>query len=163
MQIDVVILPTLLLPAHLSDRVVVVFDVLRATTTMSAALAAGVREIRAFGDLGSAQSASAAFEGDKVLCGEINAVRPPGFDLGNSPAAFTAAKHAGRTVFMSTTNGTRAIVAARAAERMFIGALVNAAVTGRAVAKLGRDVTLLCSGTAGEVSAEDILGAGAVL
>ena len=163
MRVDVVLLPNHLEPRHLDGRTVVVFDVLRATTTTAAALAAGVAEIRVFGSLADASRAAAAHPGEQILCGEANCLPPPGFDLGNSPGAFRADRHAGRTVYMSTTNGTRAIVAARAAPALLTAALVNAAAAARSLAKMRNDVTLLCSGTGGAVAMEDVLGAGAVL
>ena len=163
MDVKVVLLPRDLRPADLEGHSVVVFDVLRATTTMTAALAAGVREIRVFGDLESARRAAGAFHGPHLLCGEANCLPPPGFDLGNSPSAFNHDDHAGRVAFMSTTNGTRAILAARGARAIFTGALVNAAAVARAAATGGRPVTLLCAGTGGEVALEDLIGAGAVL
>src|SRR4051794_23061254 len=163
MDVKVVLLPRDLRPADLDGRSVVVFDVLRATTTMTAALSAGVREIRVFGDLESARRAAEAFQGPRLLCGEVNCLPPPGFDCGNSPGAFNRAAHAGRIAFMSTTNGTRAILAARGARAIFTGALVNAAAVARAAAAGGRPVTLLCAGTGGEVALEDLIGTGAVL
>jgi 2-phosphosulfolactate phosphatase len=133
---------------------------------MAAALAAGVREIRVFGDIAAARAAAAAFEGPparRLLCGEENCHRPAGFDLGNSPAAFDAKTCAGRVAFMSTTNGTRAILAARGARALLVGALVNAGAVARAAAALQLPVTLLCAGTNGQVAMEDLIGAGAVL
>lgn len=162
MNADVILLPKDLDAACLTDRAVAVFDVLRATTSITAALAAGVAEVRVFGDLDSCLSAAAAFAGPKLTCGERHTVAPPGFDLGNSPGQFTA-DHAGRTVFMTTTNGTKAIVAARTAPVMVTAALVNATAAARRLAASGRDVTLLCSGSDGAASLEDTLGAGAVL
>jgi len=163
MKLDVILLPQLLRPEHLSGRAVVVFDVIRATTTMNSALAAGVKEIRVFGDLDAAARSARDCAVPHLLCGERNAEKPPGFDLGNSPAVFTPELHRGQTLLMSTTNGTRAILAARGAARMFVGAIVNAGAAAAALLDVGRDVTLLCAGTEGEISAEDILGAGAVI
>jgi 2-phosphosulfolactate phosphatase len=167
MDADVVLLPGDLRPAHLDGRLVVVFDVLRATTSMAAALAAGVSEIRVFGSLDAARAAAgdAGDDWSRLLCGEENCLPPPGFDLGNSPGAFTPALHAGRVVYMSTTNGTRAIVAAREAPVVLTGALVNAGAVARAIAESwpGLDLTLLCAGTGGAVALEDVVGAGAVL
>ena len=163
MNLDVVLLPKHLEPRHLDGRTVVVFDVLRATTTMAAALAAGVEEIRVFGSLDEAARAAAAHPGARILCGEENCLPPAGFDLGNSPGAFRRELHAGRTAYMSTTNGTRAIVAARGARTVFAGALVNASAVARAVAAAGADVTLLCAGTGGAAAMEDVIGAGAVM
>ena len=163
MQIDVVLLPRELSPALLTGRAVVVFDVLRATTTMTAALAAGVKEIRIFGDLDSAMAAGRASKEPHLLCGEQHAVKPPGFDLGNSPGAFAQDIHRDTILFMSTTNGTKAILAAKGSAAMFTGALVNARAVARALADTALDVTLLCSGTEGFVCTEDTLGAGAVI
>jgi 2-phosphosulfolactate phosphatase len=162
MQIQTVILPRELDVASIADRTVVVFDVLRATTSMTAALAAGVKEIRIFDSLEGAMTAVNAFDQPRLLCGERNTLPPAGFDLGNSPGQFNSS-HAGKTVFMSTTNGTRAIVAARSAGALFIGALVNAAAVARKVLAEGKNVTLLCAGSDGHPSMEDLLGSGAVI
>ncbi len=163
MKLDVVLLPRDLRPEHLAGRSVVVFDVLRATTSMTAALSAGVKEIRIFGNLDAALAAGHAFQGPHLLCGERNALKPPGFDLGNSPGAFNRELHQGMTLLMSTTNGTVAILAARGASTVLTGALANADAVARALIHIGSDITLLCAGTEGNVSTEDVLGAGAVI
>lgn len=162
-RIDVVVLPRELQPAHLQDNAVVVFDVLRATTTMTAALGAGVAEIRIFPDIDSAVAAAASCHEPHILCGERKAVKPPGFDLGNSPGAFSPDLHRDKIVFMTTTNGTHAIIAAAGARAIFTGALTNAQAVAKAAAATGLKVTLLCSGTEGFISTEDLLGAGAVI
>ena len=162
MQADVVLLPRDLDPQSIRDRAVVVFDVLRATTSMTAALAAGVKEIRIFPDLDAARHAAAVFPGRRLLCGESACLAPPGFDLGNSPGQFLP-DHAGATLFMCTTNGTRAIIAARTAPLVLTGALVNAAAVAERLIRKRLDVVLLCAGTNGRVAMEDLLSAGAVL
>jgi 2-phosphosulfolactate phosphatase len=162
MKVEVVQLPRFLQARHLVDRAVVVFDVLRATTTMTAALAVGVDEIRVFGSIAEAQVAAGGFTGERLLCGEVQCLPPEGFDLGNSPGVFCS-DHRGRTLFMSTTNGTRAIVAAREAPLILAGCLLNAHAVAEALHAAGRDVTLLCAGTDGEVAPEDVIGAGAVI
>lgn len=162
LQVDVVLRPADLTESQVLDRTVVVFDVLRATTTMAAALAAGVREIRIFPDKTAAMRAAKSFDHPKLLCGEENCLPPPGFDLGNSPGAF-GQPHAGQTLFMSTTNGCKAILAARNAARLCIGALVNASAACGVAIEPGFPITLLCAGTNGQIAMEDLLGAGAVL
>jgi 2-phosphosulfolactate phosphatase len=164
MTLDVVLLPRDLDPARLPTRSVVAFDVLRATTTMTAALAAGVREIRVFPDTAAARQAFAGVGlGPRpLLCGEENCLPPAGFDLGNSPGVF-GGEHAERTLFMSTTNGTRAIIAAQTARLLLVGALVNRSAVARVLFDAGHDVILLCAGTNGQVAMEDVLGAGAVI
>jgi 2-phosphosulfolactate phosphatase len=163
MNVQAIILPRDLKQDSISTRTVVAFDVLRATTSITAALAAGVKEVRIFDSLDSAMQAAKAFDGPRLLCGERHTLPPPGFDLGNSPGQFQADKHAGRTVFMSTTNGTLAIVAARTAALLMTGALVNAAAVGKRAFEARRDVTLLCAGSDGQPSMEDLLGVGAVI
>ena len=163
-SVRVVLLPTLLTPADLVDRAVVVFDVLRATTTIAAALASGATAIRVFGSIDAARDAHAAFTGGpKLLAGEIGCLAPPGFDTGNSPAEMTFDRCGGRTIFMSTTNGTKALVAAKLASTLLTGAIVNAAAVGRVLSGQPLAVTLLCAGTDGQPAYDDLIGCGAVL
>jgi 2-phosphosulfolactate phosphatase len=161
MNIEVVLLPEHLHDRDLSRTTVIVFDVLRATTTIIAALAAGIREVRIFDSVDEAKLAADATIPRPLLCGEIKSLPPPGFDLGNSPRQFLP-EHAGRTVFLATTNGTRAVYAVRSASQIFAGALVNAPAVAAAAAQTNQDILLLCSGSAGNLSLEDTLGAGAV-
>jgi 2-phosphosulfolactate phosphatase len=160
MDVEVVLIPAHLDGRSLSGKTVIVFDVLRATTTITSAFAAGIRSVRAFADLEEAKSAVAVANPRPILCGELNALPAPGVDLGNSPRQFTPA-HAGRDIFMATTNGTKAITAARSASQMFVAALVNAKAAAKAAAT-GRPILLLGSGTNGAISMEDTIGAGAV-
>lgn len=163
MKIDVVYRPHELEAGQCAKRTVVVFDVLRATTTITSALACGVRAIRLFASPAEALAAKDRQSGEIVLCGEEHCLPPAGFDLGNSPGVFSSQRYSGRTIYMSTTNGTRALLAAADAAVLLVGALVNArAVAGRLAAADG-DVILLCAGTNGQIAMEDILGAGAVL
>lgn len=164
MKVDVLLLPSYATPESFAGRSVVVFDVLRATTTMTAALAAGVQEIRVFPDTAAVRQTAGeiSLHPAPLLCGEEKCLAPAGFDLGNSPGAFSQ-EYAGRTLFMSTTNGTRAILAAQDAAQLFVGALVNASAVAAVLADMGLDVTLLCAGTNGRVAIEDVIGAGAVL
>jgi len=162
LPVDVVLRPADLNESQVRDRTVVVFDVLRATTTMAAALAAGVREIRIFPDKTAAMNAAKSFDHPRLLCGEENCLPPAGFDLGNSPGAFGQA-HAEQTLFMSTTNGCKAILAAQNAAGLHIGALVNASAACRIAIKARLPITLLCAGTNGQIAMEDLLGVGAVL
>jgi 2-phosphosulfolactate phosphatase len=166
MIIDVVLQPRELKPEHLIDRAVAVFDVLRATTTLTAAIASGAKEVRAFDSIDSAREAAAKFDGPKLLCGELHTLPPQGFDMGNSPGDYTPERVKDRTIFFSTTNGTRAINAVLSSsippKVLFAAALVNAAAAAKALLEARADVTLLCSGSDGNFSAEDFLGAGAV-
>jgi 2-phosphosulfolactate phosphatase len=154
-----------LTPEHLQDKAVVVFDVLRATTTIATALAAGVREIRICQSIAAAIEAARGWNTSPrpLLCGEVDCLAPPGFDLGNSPGAFHRQNYEGRTLCMSTTNGTRALAAASTARALLAGALVNAAAVAQRLDQLSLDVTLLCAGTNGAMAMEDVIGCGAVM
>ncbi len=163
MKLEVIACPPLLQPRHLADRTVVVLDVLRATTTMIAALSHGATEIRIFESVEATLAAAGAFEGRKLVHGERHARPPPGFDLGNSPGDFTRDRCDGRTTFMTTTNGTGAILAAAGAPLVLVGAVVNASAVAEQLAHGDRDVTLLCAGQRSDVAIEDLLGAGAVI
>ena len=167
MIVDVVLHPRELQPELLANRVVLVFDVLRATTTMTAALCAGAKAIRTYDSIEAAQSAAASFDGPKVLSGERHTLPPPGFDLGNSPGDFTPDRVAGKTVLFATTNGTRAIHASLYAAAkpfaVYAAALVNATAAATVAHRTGRDITLLCSGSDGKFSAEDFYGTGSVI
>src|SRR5687768_16826920 len=115
MKLDVVLLPSLLESSQIAERAVAVFDVLRATTTMTAALEAGIHEILVFDSIDTLRSSTGAHRPDRLLCGELKCLPPEGFDLGNSPGAFSPSAHRGKILLMATTNGTRAICAASGA------------------------------------------------
>lgn len=130
---------------------------------MAAAISAGAAGIRVFGSLEDVRAAAAVFKGEKLLAGEVDALPPDGFDLGNSASDFTAERCGGKTILMSTTNGTKALVASTGAKVLLTGSLANAAATAAVVVQAGLPVTMVCSGTQGEVSFEDLVGCGAVM
>src|SRR5262245_14390689 len=101
----------------------IVVDVLRATSTIAQALAAGYRRVLCCSEVDEALALRDGL-GDAVLGGERKAVAIPGFDLGNSPREYLEAR--GETLVLTTTNGTRAILtAAASAETVFVGSLLN--------------------------------------
>jgi 2-phosphosulfolactate phosphatase len=161
MDVEVVLTPAYLGDQSLAGKTVVVFDVLRATTTIISAFASGIRSVHAFAELSDAKSTAEKQAPRPILCGEVNALPAPGVDLGNSPGQFTP-QHAGQDLFMATTNGTRALSAARSASDLFVGALVNATAAAVAAAATHRPVLLLGSGTNRQIAMEDVIGAGAV-
>lgn len=139
----------------------VVIDVLRATSTIAAALAAGCAGVLPVAELDEA--AVRARELGALLGGERGGLAPPGFDLGNSPRAYDRATCGGRLVVLSTTNGSRAVAACAQAESVLAGSLVNAEATARAlVERRAERVLLVCSGRSGQVSADDAAAAGCI-
>lgn len=161
MHVEVALIQDLV-PAPLGAGVnAVVIDVLRATTTVVSALAAGCDGVTPVGDVEQARALAGA--GGALLAGERGGLPPDGFDLGNSPADFTAERCAGRPVVLTTTNGTRAVHRCLAGKALWAAAFVNAEATARALVESGaEDVLLVCAGSGGELAADDVAAAGCV-
>ncbi len=147
--------------------IAVVIDVLRASTTIATAIAAGATAVVPTGDINAARRLAASLPGPTLTGGERGGLRIDQFDLGNSPLEYTPDRVAGRTVVITTTNGTAALAACRDAAVVVIGAIVNRAAVGRAAReealRLAAPVHLVCAGTDAAVTQEDLLGAGAIL
>ena len=156
-------LPRFVAAKELAGSAVVVIDLLRASSTICHALAAGAREVVPFLEVEDAIAAWAkGNRADIVLGGERGGTRIDGFDLGNSPSEYTPATVRGRRVFITTTNGTRALHHARFARRVLVGAFLNLSAVVRSI-KDEASVEILCAGTDGEVTREDTLVAGAMV
>jgi 2-phosphosulfolactate phosphatase len=161
--LDLYLLPKDAPPERLADATVIVIDLLRASTTICRALAAGAECVMPFAEIDETLAAAQAFGRDNVLLGgERHGKLIPGFDLGNSPAEYTPTIVAGRRILFSTTNGARALHHARSAQRVLVGAAVNRTAVARAV-QPGANVVILCAGTDGEVAREDELAGGAII
>jgi 2-phosphosulfolactate phosphatase len=144
-------------------RAVVVIDVLRATSSMVQALVNGARSILPAAGVDEAVRKAAELGRDNVLlCGERDAEPIHGFHLGNSPAEFTREAVAGKTLVMTTTNGTSALLAGAAGSACLVGALLNARAAAQRLVELGGDGLLLCSGREGRFALEDALCAGRI-
>lgn len=143
-------------------RQAVVIDTLRATSVMLTALGNGARAIIPVAEIEDALRLRRTLDHVR-LCGERGGEKIAGFDFGNSPFEFTPERVKGQTLVMTTTNGTRAVLATEGARVRMIGALLNAPAVAQTLAERGGDVTLLCAGTAGLFTREDALTAGAIL
>jgi 2-phosphosulfolactate phosphatase len=154
-------------PEQLAKQCVVVIDVLRWSTVVITALANGADRVEAFATPEEARArAESLGRGRCVLGGERNNRALEGFDVGNSPLEYPPSRVEGKTVVTSTTNGTSALVAARAASVVYVAAFVNLGATAAALAEeleQGRHVTLLCAGQAGTETLEDTACAGAIV
>lgn len=149
--------------AELQEHTVVVIDVLRATSTIVAALANGAKAVYPVTSSDEAVRLRTTLgREDTLLCGERRGLKIEGFDLGNSPAEFTPERVTGRRLLMSTTNGTRAFRAAEAGERVLVGALLNLGATARAVAE-SDSLALLCAGREDHFALDDAVCAGLLL
>ena len=150
-------------PASLSDSVVVVIDVVRATTTMTEALANGARAIFPTASTEEAvRLAQSLGRDDTLLCGERKAAKVEGFDLGNSPGEFTAAAVRGKRLVMSTTNGTRALLAGAEGQRLLVCAFTNIGAVAESLMQ-AESVAILCAGREDRFSIDDALCAGTLV
>ena len=140
----------------------IVVDVLRATSTMTQALAAGYRRILCCSEIDDAR-ALAATEGDVKLAGERRLEHIEGFDFGNSPREL-AGEPAAETLILTTTNGTKLLVAAAARfEQVLVGSLLNLHAVAHAASETGEDVAVLCAGVLGELALDDAYCAGRIV
>ena len=139
----------------------IVVDVLRATSTMTQALASGYRRVLCCAEIEEAR-ALAETEGPAKLAGERRLEPIDGFDFGNSPREF-AGEPAAETLILSTTNGTRLLVAAAARfEHVYVGSLLNLDAVAAAARESGEDVAVLCAGVLGELALDDAYCAGRI-
>ena len=161
--LNVHFLPSLFAPEQLRGSTAVVIDVLRATTVITQALASGAKAVVPCLEVEEARQLAAQFPaGEAVLGGERGGVLIEGFDLGNSPCEYSRERVAGRTVVFTTTNGTKAMHACRNAERVLLAAFVNLEAVCRSLESADR-IDIVCAGTGGAVTREDILAAGAII
>ena len=136
----------------------VVFDILRATSSMVTALAHGAAEIHPVKTIEEAFALRKAMP-DAVLGGERHGVRIEGFDVGNNP--FEYAAFAGRRIISTTTNGTIALRACDRAQRVLVGALLNLAAVRDEIARTQpAQLLLVCAGTFETFALEDSIAAG---
>ncbi len=153
----------------LSQVVCVVFDVLRATSSMLTALDNGASRIFPVREISEAVELLRAHP-DALLAGERDGVRilraqtwSVDFDMGNSPREFTREQVAGREIIMTTTNGTRALQACRGARRILAGGFLNMRALADVVRKENAErLLVVCAGTFEEAAYEDALAAGAL-
>lgn len=167
MRLDVVFTPAGLASAEVQGRTVFVIDILRATTAMCAAMCHGARAIIPVASTEEAlRLAQTIGSADLLLAGEQNCIRIPGFHLGNSPLEMTESAVRGRTLIVTTTNGTKALLACVGAAVVHPAAAVNlTAATERAreAVEQDRDLLIVCAGRDGGFSLDDAYCAGRLL
>jgi 2-phosphosulfolactate phosphatase len=159
-RVDVAFTADTVAPAQVQSATVLVVDVLRASTTMIAALTNGCAGIVPVADPDEARRRARSLDGPTLIGGERKGETIAGFDVGNSPLEVTRERVAGRTLVFTTSNGTRALLAARGAPAVGVAAFVNLSAAALWALGGGRDVTVLCAGERGRVSLEDKVCAG---
>ena len=149
---------------QLQDTTVIVVDVLRATSSIICALNGGAIKVVPTIDAGDAVAlASRLGARECVLGGERGGIKINGFELGNSPKEYLSRTVKNKTVIVSTTNGTGALHSVKSADKILIGAMINRTAAAKAAACDGNDILIVCAGTDGQPSADDLLTAGAII
>lgn len=179
-DLQVHLLPSLVSEEQLRGGVAVVIDVLRASTTITQALASGANTVIPTATVADAHAAAASIAGfslpsandevtadvraqtEVILGGERGGMLIPGFDLDNSPLRYAPGVVKDKTVVFTTTNGTQALLKCRLAERVFVGCFSNLHSVISLLANDSRPIHLVCAGTDGIVSTDDALCAGAI-
>lgn len=145
---------------QISNRVVIVIDVLRASSTIVTALGNGFLSVIPVETIGQANSLRTP---DSVLAGERHCRKIPEFDCNNSPTEIATRAKGGSHLILTTTNGTRAIQKAERASALLIGCFLNATACIKHALTHHLDITLYCAGTRSEFALEDGLAAGLML
>lgn len=165
--IEVLWLPSELTARPSTGGPICVVDLIRATTSISTALAAGATRVYTARTVESARSRASEID-EALLCGERGGLPPEGFDLGNSPREFTAEVVRGRPLVFTTSNGTAAIDAALDVDpspsALVLGCFRNLSATARiltvASGQSGSSIAIVCAGRRGGVSMDDAWCAG---
>lgn len=178
--LQVHLLPSLVTEEQLRGGVAVVLDILRASTTITQALASGASAVIPTATVADAHAAAAAIAGFTqpsaespvpadvranvgiLLGGERGGTLIPGFDLDNSPMKYAPGTVSGKTVVFTTTNGTQALMKCRLAARTLVGCFSNLHSVIALLTNESRPIHLVCAGTDGLVSTDDALCAGAI-
>ncbi|HHU48115.1 MAG TPA: 2-phosphosulfolactate phosphatase [Clostridiales bacterium] len=164
MKLNVYATPDNLADKELRDKVVVVIDVLRATSTILTALFNGCKEVIPAIEIEEVINMSKNYEKDSfLLCGERNIHAIDGFHLSNSPLEYTAERVSDKTLLLTTTNGTRAIRRAIDAREVIMCSMTNVDVVAEHIAQQQDDTVFICAGTDGQFSMDDVVTAGAVI
>jgi 2-phosphosulfolactate phosphatase len=163
-KVDVFLSPNEVAPGSVMGRIVAVIDVLRASTSIATALSNGARTVVPVESTDVALMRMKDFERDQVvLAGEIKMQPISGFDVGNSPREFSADKVNDKTILMTTTNGTKALMNLSGARDVLVASYVNhAAISAmlRTAARANENISIVCAGHEGHFSLEDAACAG---
>jgi 2-phosphosulfolactate phosphatase len=159
-SIGVALSPDLIHLFDLEGSVVVVVDILRATSSITTALAYGVTSVRPVRSLSECRKLQ---EAGYVGAAERRGQKVDGFDLGNSPFEYMQPELEGRSIALTTTNGTDAVMRSKGANQILIGSFLNYSVLVNYLKKLPYDIIIHCAGWKGQVNMEDTLFAGALL
>jgi 2-phosphosulfolactate phosphatase len=159
-KIDVCLSPDLMHLYSVTDKTIVVVDILRATSCMTTAFAHGIECIAPFAQLDECLAMKAK---GYFTAGERNGEKVEGFDLGNSPFEYMNPNLKGKKIAFTTTNGTLAIAKSKGAKEIIIGSFLNLSSVVDYLLNSPNQVLVVCAGWKGKVNLEDTLFAGALV
>lgn len=164
MKADVLLYPQAVGHQLFQDKLVVVIDAFRATSTIVTALAHGAIEVIPVNEpMEAIELIRSIGKEECVIGGEQKGFKIEGFDLGNSPVEYTEPIVSGKKVVLCTTNGTKAIKRAQGADAVLIGSFLNLQAIVEWVKESARDILFVCAGSEGRVSLEDLTCAGMMI
>ncbi|WP_194191976.1 2-phosphosulfolactate phosphatase family protein [Clostridium chrysemydis] len=164
MKLDVIVSPEHINKEYIKDKVVVVIDMLRATTVMTTAFMNGCKEVIPCLTVEDAlEEASKLKREEYILGGERKALKIEGFDLSNSPLEYTEEIVKGKTVIMSTTNGTRTLTDCKDAKRVFVASMLNGQAVAKKLVEINEDAIIVNAGTNGNFTMDDFICGGYII
>ncbi len=159
-NVEVCLTPDLVKTYGVENKIVVVVDILRATSVMTTALAHGIKSIT---PVATVEECRALKEAGYLAAAERDGKTVDGFDFGNSPFTYMEKSFAGKKLAVTTTNGTLAITRSINAEEVVIGSFLNISSVANYLMAQQHDVMILCAGWKGMVNLEDTIFAGALV
>ncbi|HBM80035.1 MAG: 2-phosphosulfolactate phosphatase [Clostridiales bacterium] len=140
----------------------IVIDMLRATSVIATAINNGAKQVIPVLETKDAINMREKYD-DVVLGGERKGLKIPGFDVGNSPLEYTKEFIKGKTLIITTSNGTRAINGCAKAKHIYIGSMVNGPAVAKKASEGDADISIACAGTLGRFSLDDFICAGYII
>lgn len=163
MKVDIIISADDIKFEKVKDKSAVVIDMLRATSVITTAMNNGCEGVIPVVTIEEAVEIAGKRKEKYILGGERNALKIEGFDCSNSPLEYTSKVVCGKTLVMTTSNGTRAIKGCEGARNILIGALINAKAVAEKLIELNNDAVIVNAGTYGEFSIDDFICSGYII
>jgi len=163
MKIDIIVSADDIKKEKIENKTVVVIDILRATSVIITAMHNGCIGVIPVLTVDAAADIVRNSKEEFMLGGERDALKIEGFHYSNSPLEYTRDTIEGKTLVMTTTNGTKAITGCVGASSLLIGAMLNAKALAKKIVKLNKDVVIVNAGTYGEFSIDDFLCSGYII
>ena len=165
-NVDVLLIPEVLNSNQVNGRLVIVIDVLRASSTIVTAMHRGCKCFVPIFSVEEARNKSARLndaDAEVLLCGERKGKKIKGFDLGNSPTEYTQETVKGKKIVFTTTNGVKTLEMVKAANQVIICSFLNLKAIQNYCLSFNGDVLIVCSGKEGRFSLEDAVCAGMLI